>query len=229
MIDSAFLINFLSLMKLDGLIAIIFIARETLFSVIYSPSGMITSPATLTSLATFTPIRISLSQASLLSKINFFFSSSSKLSLSTSFLIKVSKYFSLFSFLSFFFLAKIWTSTTTPSTPTGTLNEESFTSLAFSPKMANKSFSSGVSAVSPLGVTLPTKISPGLTYAPTLITPCSSRFVSCISLIPGIFLVISSGPSFVSLASISNSSIWIDVNTSSLTSLSEITIASSKL
>ena len=39
--------------------------------------------------------------------------------------------------------------------------------LAFSPKIARSSFSSGVSVVSPLGVTLPTSVSPGLTSAPT--------------------------------------------------------------
>ena len=37
------------------------------------------------------------------------------------------------------------------------------TSPAFSPKIARSSFSSGVSWVSPFGVTLPTRMSPGLT------------------------------------------------------------------
>ena len=41
--------------------------------------------------------------------------------------------------------------------------------------------------------------------------------------------VISSGPSLVSRASISNSSMWIEVNESSRTSFSETRIASSKL
>jgi hypothetical protein len=44
----------------------------------------------------------------------------------------------------------------------GTRSEVSFTSEAFSPKIARSSFSSGVSVVSPLGVTLPTRMSPGL-------------------------------------------------------------------
>jgi len=55
---------------------------------------------------------------------------------------------------------------TVPAMPEGTRREVSFTSAAFSPKMARSSFSSGVSWVSPLGVTLPTRMSPGLTSAP---------------------------------------------------------------
>ena len=62
---------------------------------------------------------------------------------------------------------KTWTSITVPDVPFGTRNEESLTSEAFSPKIARKSFSSGVNWVSPLGVTLPTKMSPPLTSAPT--------------------------------------------------------------
>ena len=58
---------------------------------------------------------------------------------------------------------KIFTSTTIPSMPGGVVSEASRTSLDFSPKIARSSFSSGVSWVSPLGVTLPTRISPGLT------------------------------------------------------------------
>jgi hypothetical protein len=50
--------------------------------------------------------------------------------------------------------------------PWSTRSEVSFTSDAFSPKMARSSFSSGVSVVSPLGVTLPTSTSPGATSAP---------------------------------------------------------------
>jgi hypothetical protein len=42
------------------------------------------------------------------------------------------------------------------------LSDESFTSFAFSPKMAVSSFSSGESSVSPFGVILPTRMSPGL-------------------------------------------------------------------
>jgi hypothetical protein len=50
---------------------------------------------------------------------------------------------------------------TTPSIPGGTLSDESFTSFAFSPKIAVSSFSSGDSSVSPFGVILPTRMSPG--------------------------------------------------------------------
>ena len=49
------------------------------------------------------------------------------------------------------------------------------TSPAFSPKIARSSFSSGVSSVSPFGVTLPTRMSPGLTSAPMRTMPRSSR------------------------------------------------------
>jgi len=56
---------------------------------------------------------------------------------------------------------------TVPSILPGTRNEVSFTSAAFSPKIARNNFSSGVNCVSPLGVTLPTRISPPLTSAPT--------------------------------------------------------------
>ena len=50
--------------------------------------------------------------------------------------------------------------------PEGTLKLVSLTSEAFSPKIALKSFSSGVSCVSPFGVTLPTRTSPDSTSAP---------------------------------------------------------------
>ena len=76
----------------------------------------------------------------------------------------------------------------------------------FSPKMALRSFSSGESWVSPLGVTLPTNISPGLTSAPSLTIPLSSRSLRASSPTFGISRVISSLPSFVSLATTSNSS-----------------------
>ena len=58
------------------------------------------------------------------------------------------------------------TSTTVPATPGGSLSEVSRTSDAFSPKMARSSFSSGVIGDSPLGVILPTRMSPGRTSAP---------------------------------------------------------------
>jgi hypothetical protein len=48
----------------------------------------------------------------------------------------------------------------------GHFSEASRTSPAFSPKIARSSFSSGVSSVSPLGVTLPTRIVACLTWAP---------------------------------------------------------------
>ena len=61
---------------------------------------------------------------------------------------------------------KTCTSMTVPFIPVGTRNEVSFTSEAFSPKMARSNFSSGVSWVSPLGVTFPTRMSPAFTSAP---------------------------------------------------------------
>ena len=51
------------------------------------------------------------------------------------------------------------------------MSEASRTSPAFSPKMARSSFSSGVSCVSPFGVTLPTRMSPCLTVAPMRTMP----------------------------------------------------------
>ncbi|MCY1440212.1 hypothetical protein D9M71_564770 [compost metagenome] len=62
---------------------------------------------------------------------------------------------------------KTCTSMTVPLVPVGTRREVSFTSDAFSPKIARSSFSSGVSWVSPFGVTLPTRMSPAWTSAPT--------------------------------------------------------------
>src|ERR1700694_4043586 len=52
-----------------------------------------------------------------------------------------------------------WTSITVPLMPEGTRKLVSFTSEGFSPKIARSSFSSGVSWVSPFGVTLPTRTS----------------------------------------------------------------------
>ena len=51
---------------------------------------------------------------------------------------------------------------TLPRSPWGTRSDVSFTSRAFSPKIARSSFSSAVSSVSPFGVILPTRMSPGL-------------------------------------------------------------------
>ena len=64
-------------------------------------------------------------------------------------------------------LLKTLTSITTPVLPEGNFRDESLTSVAFSPNIDLNNFSSGLEDVSPLGVTLPTKISPGLTSAPT--------------------------------------------------------------
>ena len=64
-------------------------------------------------------------------------------------------------------LLKTLTSITTPVLPEGSFNDESLTSVAFSPKIDLNNFSSGLDEVSLLGVTLPTKISLGLTSAPT--------------------------------------------------------------
>ena len=63
------------------------------------------------------------------------------------------------------------------SLPEGNLREESFTSVAFSPKIDLNNFSSGLEEVSLFGVTLPTNISPGLTSAPTYTIP-PSKFLS---------------------------------------------------
>jgi hypothetical protein len=63
-------------------------------------------------------------------------------------------------------LLKTLTSTTTPSLPSGKRKDVSTTSIAFSPKIDLKSFSSGPVGVSPFGVTFPAKISLGLTSAP---------------------------------------------------------------
>ena len=60
---------------------------------------------------------------------------------------------------------------TMPPTPGGTRSELSRTSPAFSPKMARSSFSSGESCVSPFGVILPTRMSPGFTSAPMRTMP----------------------------------------------------------
>ena len=99
------------------------------------------------------------------------------------------------------------TSTTMPSVPCGTRSDVSRTSRAFSPKIACSSRSSAVSSVTPFGVTLPTRMSPALISAPTRMMPRSSRFCSASSPTFGMSRVISSGPSFVSRASDSYSSI----------------------
>ena len=112
---------------------------------------------------------------------------------------------------------KVMTSMTTPPSPWGTFSEVSRTSRAFSLKIARISFSSAVSSVSPFGVTLPTSRSPEPTSAPTRTMPRSSRLRSDSSERFGMSRVISSSPSFVVRASISYSSMWIEVSSSSLT------------
>ena len=111
---------------------------------------------------------------------------------------------------------KTFTSTMMPLSPWGTFREVSRTSLAFSPKMARSRRSSAVRSVSPLGVTLPTRMSPAWTSAPTRIMPRSSRSFRASSPTLGMSRVISSGPSLVSRASVSYSSMWMEVKTSSL-------------
>ena len=102
---------------------------------------------------------------------------------------------------------KSFLSITIPLKEGGAFKEASLTSPALSPKMALRSFSSGVGSDSPLGVILPIKISPGLTSAPTLIIPYSSRSFVASSLTFGISLVNSSEPNLVSLTSSEYSSI----------------------
>ena len=121
------------------------------------------------------------------------------------------------------------TSTTVPLLPLDILKDVSVTSIAFSPKIDLNNFSSGPDAESPLGVTFPTRISPAFTSAPIYTIPDSSKFFKASSLTLGMSRVISSSPSFVSLAIISYSTICTEVNTSSVTHLSEIKIESSKL
>ena len=103
----------------------------------------------------------------------------------------------------------VFTSITIPADPEETTSELSFTSAAFSPKMARRRRSSGANSVSLFGVILPTKMSPAFTSAPIRTTPSGPRFFKASSPTFGISRVISSGPSFVSRAEISNSSMWI--------------------
>ena len=121
------------------------------------------------------------------------------------------------------------TSMMMPEMPEGTRREVSFTSRAFSPKMARSSFSSGARSPSDFGVILPTRISSGFTSAPMRMTPSRLRLRRASSPRFGISRVICSGPSFVSRAVTSNSSMWTDVKTSSVSIRSESKIASSKL
>ena len=131
--------------------------------------------------------------------------------------------------LSFFGRENNLVSMTTPFKDGDAFNEASITSPALSPKIALRSFSSGVGSVSPFGVILPIMISPSFTSAPTRIIPFSSRCFTASSDTFGISEVSSSSPLLVSRTSSWNSSTWMEVKTSSLTTRSEITIASSKL
>ena len=65
-----------------------------------------------------------------------------------------------FALLSFIVLLKRDFPITTPWSAGFVLSDASFTSPAFSPKIALSNFSSGVGSDSPLGVILPIKISP---------------------------------------------------------------------
>ena len=131
--------------------------------------------------------------------------------------------------LSFIVLVKSFLSITIPFKDGGAFKDASFTSPALSPKIARNSFSSGVGSDSPLGVILPIKMSPEFTSAPIRIIPFSSRSLVASSLTFGISSVSSSDPNLVSRTSKEYSSICIDVKISSLTTFSDITIASSKL
>ena len=107
---------------------------------------------------------------------------------------------------------------TVPDSPCGTFIEVSRTSRAFSPKIARSRRSSGVSSVSPLGVTLPTRMSPVVhlgTDADDAALVEVGQSTSSETL--GMSRVISSGPSLVSRASTSCSSMWIEVRMSSCT------------
>ena len=99
-------------------------------------------------------------------------------------------------------LEKTFTPTTLPCRPVLIRWEVSRTSLAFSPKIALSKRSSLDSSCSPLGVILPTKMSPGWTSAPMRTMPSSSRWRSDSSLTLGISRVTISGPSLVSLTSV---------------------------
>jgi hypothetical protein len=85
----------------------------------------------------------------------------------------------------------------------------------FSPRIARSSFSSGAKSVSVSGVIFSTKMSSGFTSAQILIMPFLLKFFSASSPIFEIFLVISSGPSFVSRADTSYFYMWIGLKVSS--------------
>ena len=108
-------------------------------------------------------------------------------------------------------------------------SDVSRTSEAFSPKMARSSFSSGVIGLSPLGVILPTRMSPGLHLRADEddagLVEVPQRLFRDVGDVARDLL----GPSLVSRAITSNSSMWIEVKMSSHTTRSESRIESSKL
>ncbi len=95
---------------------------------------------------------------------------------------------------------------TIPDSPWGTRSEVSRTSWAFSPKIARSRRSSLVSSVSPFGVTFPTRMSPACDLGADPDDAVLVEVESISSETLGMSRVISSGPSFVSRASTSCSS-----------------------
>ena len=127
-------------------------------------------------------------------------------------------------------LDKISTFITVPAWPCFTFNEVSCKLASRAePKITAINFSSGVGLYSPFGEALPTKISPAETSEPTTTIPFSSKNLLEVVEALGTSFVNISFPVLEVLNWIVCSSIWIEVKTSSLTSLSLIMIASSKL
>ena len=131
------------------------------------------------------------------------------------------------SLVSFSLRTKTRVPITLPLVPGGTRKEASTTSSAFLPKITFNSLSSGVNCCSPLGVTLPTKMSPGSTTVEGKIIPSLSKCDNASVPMLGISRVISSAPSLVLRASTVNSCKCTDVNTSSLIKRLDTKIASS--
>ena len=139
----------------------------------------------------------------------------------------ISAFSSAFDFLFFKALEYNSLPITTPLSDGDAFSEASFTSPALSPKIARSSFSSGVGSVSPFGVILPIMMSPGIICAPRRIIPFASRFLVASSDIFGISEVSSSIPRLVSRTSSEYSDTCTEVNMSSRTTFSFITMASS--
>jgi hypothetical protein len=100
---------------------------------------------------------------------------------------------------------------TMPVQPEGTRSEVSFTSAAFSPKMARSRRSSGASSVSDLRRDLADEDVAGFHFGADADDAVVPRFLRASSPTLGMSRVISSGPSLVSRALTSNSSMWIEV------------------